>query len=261
MFDILGMLGRSISVEGYCYRFLPNPTIFRWDRRWFKTKRLLLVFKEHLSQLNRVYAKTGDTPEPLLAIASALERISPYLENPSVKDYSPTLLDSLRRIMTITDGYLNNSPGDWESPSETLVLDVVSHHVASLVKDFWHRPSWFVDLFPLRRADDGVNERTYITFLFQHSRRAATESHNDPNDLYSLPVGELKVEAPPVADAITKTNSFLTPWRSDARLRDATWCLLVFRMLCWLQLHDFHRDDVMIPRSATYGSRMPVYIV
>ncbi|KAI1802534.1 hypothetical protein F4811DRAFT_529060 [Daldinia bambusicola] len=262
VFDVLGMLGRSISVEGYCYRFLPNPTIFRWDRRWFKTKRLLLVFKEHLSQLTGAYGRTGDTPEPLLAIASALERISPQLENPNVKDYSPALLESLRRIMTTLDAHLKSSPGDWESPSETLVLDVASSHVASLVTDLRRRPSWFVDLFPLRRADDGVNEYTYITFLFQHSRRAAVESHGDLNDLYSLPIGEIEVEAPPATDAVTRGTSELpTRWRSDARLRDATWCLLVFRMLCWLQLHDFHRDDIMIPRSATYGSRMPVYVV
>ncbi|KAI1478491.1 hypothetical protein F4774DRAFT_152775 [Daldinia eschscholtzii] len=263
VFDVLGMLGRTISVEGYCYRFLPNPTIFRWDRRWFKTKRLLLVFKEHLSRLNGVYAKTGDTPEPLLAIASALERLSPQLENPSVKDYSPALLDSLRRIMTTVDRYLKHSSGDWESPSEALVLDVASSHVASLVTDLGRRPSWFVDLFPLRRADDGVNEHTYITFLFQHSRRAAVEIYGDLNGSYDSPIGELKVEAPPpVTDLAAETDELPpTTWRSDARIRDATWCLLVFRMLCWLQLHDFHRDDIMIPRSTTYGSRMPVYIV
>ncbi|KAK6952596.1 hypothetical protein Daesc_004886 [Daldinia eschscholtzii] len=263
VFDVLGMLGRTISVEGYCYRFLPNPTIFRWDRRWFKTKRLLLVFKEHLSRLNGVYAKTGDTPEPLLAIASALEHLSPQLENPSVKDYSPALLASLRRIITTMDRYLKHSSGGWESPSEALVLDVASIHVASLVTDLSRRPSWFVDLFPLRRADDGVNEHTYITFLFQHSRRAAVEIYGDLNGSYDLPIGELKVEAPPpVTDLAVETDELPPPtWRSDARLRDATWCLLVFRMLCWLQLHDFHRDDIMIPRSTTYGSRMPVYIV
>jgi len=39
------------------------------------------------------------------------------------------------------------------------------------------------------------------------------------------------------------------------------WCTLVFRMLCWLQLHDFHRKDVQVSKSDVYGSRMPVYIV
>ncbi|KAK3380925.1 hypothetical protein B0H63DRAFT_434288 [Podospora didyma] len=38
------------------------------------------------------------------------------------------------------------------------------------------------------------------------------------------------------------------------------WCTLVFRMLCWLLLHDFHRKDVQIPKSELMGSRLPVYI-
>ena len=39
------MLGRTVSVDGSYYRMLPNPTLYRWDRRWFDTKRLLLVFE------------------------------------------------------------------------------------------------------------------------------------------------------------------------------------------------------------------------
>lgn len=39
------------------------------------------------------------------------------------------------------------------------------------------------------------------------------------------------------------------------------WCTLVFRMLCWLQLHDFHEKDIQISKSDMYASRMPVYII
>lgn len=38
------------------------------------------------------------------------------------------------------------------------------------------------------------------------------------------------------------------------------WCTLVFRMICWLTLHDIHRLDVQIGKSELWGSRMPVYI-
>jgi hypothetical protein len=38
------------------------------------------------------------------------------------------------------------------------------------------------------------------------------------------------------------------------------WCTLVFRMLCWLLLHDFHKKDVQTPKSELLGSRLPVYI-
>ncbi|PSR99158.1 hypothetical protein BD289DRAFT_361476 [Coniella lustricola] len=38
------------------------------------------------------------------------------------------------------------------------------------------------------------------------------------------------------------------------------WCTLLFRMLCWLLLHDFHKKDVQLSKSELYGSRLPVYI-
>lgn len=45
------------------------------------------------------------------------------------------------------------------------------------------------------------------------------------------------------------------------QLTGNVWCTLVFRMLCWLLLHDFHKKDVQISKSELYGSRLPVYIV
>ncbi|KAI3398713.1 hypothetical protein diail_8752 [Diaporthe ilicicola] len=44
------------------------------------------------------------------------------------------------------------------------------------------------------------------------------------------------------------------------QLTGNVWCTLVFRMLCWLLLHDFHKKDVQISKSELYGSRLPVYI-
>ncbi|KAL2759296.1 hypothetical protein ACRALDRAFT_1047302 [Sodiomyces alcalophilus JCM 7366] len=38
------------------------------------------------------------------------------------------------------------------------------------------------------------------------------------------------------------------------------WCTLVFRMICWLMLHDFHPKDVQITKSELRGSRLPIYI-
>ncbi|KAK1574767.1 uncharacterized protein LY79DRAFT_360350 [Colletotrichum navitas] len=38
------------------------------------------------------------------------------------------------------------------------------------------------------------------------------------------------------------------------------WCTLVFRMICWLMLHDFHKKDVQVSKSELLGSRLPIYI-
>lgn len=42
--------------------------------------------------------------------------------------------------------------------------------------------------------------------------------------------------------------------------RNSIWCALVFRMLCWLLLHNFDRKDVQISKSEYLGGRRPVYV-
>lgn len=42
--------------------------------------------------------------------------------------------------------------------------------------------------------------------------------------------------------------------------RNLIWIALVFRMLCWMLLHDFDKADTKIVPSDLKGSRMPVYI-
>lgn len=39
------------------------------------------------------------------------------------------------------------------------------------------------------------------------------------------------------------------------------WCALVFRMICWLLLHNFDKMDKQISKSESIGSRLPVYIM
>ncbi|KAK3342239.1 hypothetical protein B0H65DRAFT_428499 [Neurospora tetraspora] len=49
---------------------------------------------------------------------------------------------------------------------------------------------------------------------------------------------------------------------ADTKEAQETWCTLVFRMLCWLQLHDFDNKDkqVEFPKSGLRGNRLPVFI-
>jgi hypothetical protein len=47
---------------------------------------------------------------------------------------------------------------------------------------------------------------------------------------------------------------------NEAELRNTIWISLIFRMLCWLLLHDFDKADIKIVPSDLKGSRMPVFI-
>ncbi|KAI1458619.1 hypothetical protein F4805DRAFT_424066 [Annulohypoxylon moriforme] len=271
IFDVIGMLGHMLSIKECCCRMLPNPTIYRWERQRFDTKQLLLAFKQHFHTLSESYAACGRLPNPLVAIATALNRISPHLGYHLIHGSSPLLLDNLRASIEVIDTYLKGSPENWKSPSQNIVLETVSHHISTIVTDLKHQPSWLIDIFLFARTTDGTNEQNYIKFLFRHSRWAATHEYPDTGKIRHLhshereltwrTVGEPPPEETPALDDRAEAEYKDIPWRDSARVRDITWCLLVFRMLCWLQLHDFHRDDVMIPRSATYGSRMPVYII
>ncbi|KAH0439459.1 modin [Colletotrichum camelliae] len=49
-------------------------------------------------------------------------------------------------------------------------------------------------------------------------------------------------------------------WKVEHVSCEDIWYTLVFRSIYWLMLHDFHRDDVQIPKSDLFGSRLPVYI-
>ncbi|PHH81358.1 hypothetical protein CDD82_971 [Ophiocordyceps australis] len=67
-------------------------------------------------------------------------------------------------------------------------------------------------------------------------------------------------------DAREQPGPGIGPGRRRTRLgeiavsRSDVWCVLIFRMICWLMLHDFNKQDVQIGKSELLGSRMPVYI-
>ena len=55
-------------------------------------------------------------------------------------------------------------------------------------------------------------------------------------------------------------NTLRMPLKDVPPSHEDLWVTLVFRMICWLMLHDFNRLDVQIGKSELWGSRMPVYI-
>ncbi|KAH7161722.1 hypothetical protein EDB81DRAFT_785406 [Dactylonectria macrodidyma] len=78
-------------------------------------------------------------------------------------------------------------------------------------------------------------------------RSAANASLHEDNDSNVDPKEEPE---PPVEVPLSK----------EEVSHDDVWCTLVFRMICWLMLHDFNKLDVQVSKSELLGSRMPVYI-
>ncbi|KAK3688904.1 hypothetical protein B0T22DRAFT_512812 [Podospora appendiculata] len=61
---------------------------------------------------------------------------------------------------------------------------------------------------------------------------------------------------------VTNSGTAAGPTTSPIEVRRNTiWCALVFRMICWLMLHNFDKKDVQLPKSELMGSRLSVFIV
>ena len=61
--------------------------------------------------------------------------------------------------------------------------------------------------------------------------------------------------------ATTSTTWGAMPLNPTEVRRNVIWCALVFRMLCWLSLHDFDKKDIQLPKSEMIGSRLPAFII
>ncbi|TVY40278.1 hypothetical protein LSUB1_G003117 [Lachnellula subtilissima] len=59
---------------------------------------------------------------------------------------------------------------------------------------------------------------------------------------------------------IGNLDSNKKPLTREEEQRNTVWISLIFRMLCWLLLHDFDKSDIKMVPSDLKGSRMPVYI-
>ncbi|ORY63072.1 uncharacterized protein BCR38DRAFT_485841 [Pseudomassariella vexata] len=71
-FEILGMLGMTLRWRNSAFRVLPNPTIFCWDRRGFKTRLLLDGFRKYFKDhINKAQTQEITPVQPNLATPAA----------------------------------------------------------------------------------------------------------------------------------------------------------------------------------------------
>ena len=112
------------------------------------------------------------------------------------------------------------------SLTQAEVLSVLVAHISQVAQVLYDPNS------PLNAIVLANKEESLLTYYFDKIRPLVVgEGHNEPH-----------------------TNDV------ESNKRNIIWVSLVFRMLCWLSLHDFNKADVMIVPSDLKGSRMPVYI-
>ncbi|KAK0666116.1 hypothetical protein QBC41DRAFT_156980 [Cercophora samala] len=272
IFELLGMLGRTLHQKDRCYTYLPNPTIYAWETRAFSLRLLLAAFSYHLDTI----AARDDSKRTSSDLEVLAEQATLLRENlPPTKDegYDPKQLNLLNDSIGAADAILAAVP-------KPLVLDVIQQHVHTVHSALnpEHGKDPIHSLVSLLDAPRGEREAEFMAAYFNDVRPIVTDnSLPDPSRFLwarleegagfdsngekthqiaaesQRPVGDKPVPTPRVAREDTEAR--IDPGRNTV------WCTLVFRMICWLLLHNFDQNDVQMPKSELLGSRLPVYII
>ncbi|RYP66940.1 hypothetical protein DL771_007514 [Monosporascus sp. 5C6A] len=250
-FEVLGMLGRTLHASGSGFRMLPNPTIYHWDKNKFSMWKLLSAYQDKIEE-------TADIPEndQIMKIKKNLELIFKARGNRPEPEFTVAILDALHHSLDNVDSFLT------KTVQEYLVCGVLRVHFETVLH--------LMNDSNGRRPFDGLNKDTpehrqiqFIDIYFDEVRPEAVR--NAPKRKFTAPTsaGANAFSAPPAAKDDDDTQTLVarhTGFEGDDKL-NTIWCALVFRMLCWLLLHDFHKNDVQLSKSELLGSRLPVYIV
>jgi hypothetical protein len=251
-FEILGMLGKTLHASASGFRMLPNPTIYHWDRKSFSMWKLLVAYREKIEE-------SSDIPknEQMTQIKNDLDLIlKPRQVGQSKKSiHSIARLDTLHQALDNTDRYLT------QRVQEYMVHGILRGHYQAVLGQL--SKAGDQGLFEeLSTATPEERQARFIDIYFSSIRLDAVQQApkrkftiNNNNNGGALGSHEARSD-----DALSfDARSHSDPEGDDDKL-NTIWCTVVFRMICWLQLHDFHKNDIQISKSELLGSRLPVYI-
>ncbi|KAF3011709.1 hypothetical protein E8E14_009362 [Neopestalotiopsis sp. 37M] len=247
-FEVVGMLGQVLHVKNSFFRTIPNPTFYQWDVRYFNMSDALKAFIDTITKSDsnilgseNHYAPFDVLRNSAIDVKKALDRQSDA-HRQHQNNYAQRL-SALHEAIEACDGNLKQSED---------TRHVLSKHIQIVLSCL--NPS------KQRTNTTGSNEGV-----------ENTDKDTDPvaasafAKLNSVPRGKkethlIKVYFEHVLKQINDTPDQRTKADDD---RDTTiWCTLVFRSLCWLALHDFHKNDRQPKgKSELMGSRLPVYII
>ncbi|KAK3936458.1 hypothetical protein QBC46DRAFT_269584 [Diplogelasinospora grovesii] len=278
-FELLGMLSKTLHIRNTCFRTLPNPTPYSWDRTVFSTRRLTMAYGRLITD-DDIMEPTTTQIEAIADLGSKVEIASSEDARTNVPGYSMGLLHTLHDALDQCDAYLKEK-------SEDLVLTVLCKHlqtVLTMINDLkdpdndpvktlyaaipkWCRARRFDELSGTDPENTGamlmniyfcvvLHQVTHhVATSFSQTRSTRSEpSRNKGKPGMAAAVGPTSPQLPPASLPFFNTEAVET---QAAHI----WCTLILRMLCWLTLHDFHPpDDVQISKSGLLGSPMLVYI-
>ena len=233
---------------------LPNPTVYHWEKKSFSMWKILEAYQTEIEDLEDV-----EVNEQIMKIKKNLDHIIEARRYRKDLEFSVPTLDALHQSLDDVDDYLTKTVQDY------LVVGVLRVHfeiVLHLIND----TSEEAPFTKLNNATPEQRQSDFIRIYFRQvrenvvnmaPRRRFTTLNSGSTALTALP-------SPSNQDDEDSPQFYRRSTMMDGEkpaMQHTIWFSLVFRMLCWLLLHDFHKNDVQIPKSELLGSRLPVYIV
>jgi hypothetical protein len=289
------MVGVVLHIENTPFRMLPNPTVFHWKKKSFSLPKLLSNYYSAIKELQRDDKRLRDSSQ-----AGAIETAAGRVEEELLKEdelatnpestrqqmeQRPYLYDTIMALRTAInkcDGYLktddklhtvehvlrahlqevlsilNDHSGEDEIAGDDDIRNSVAAN-ATLPKSTKGKQA---DTTSPTKDDDRTKDNPPT--LADIDAATPEERHRLLIKLYFWTVRKrvVQIVCDQVSIASITTPDMLTNSsreENEGKVNDI-WLTLVFRMLCWLLLHDFHKKDIQISRSEVYDSRLPVYI-
>jgi hypothetical protein len=241
------MLGQVLHIKNSFFRIIPNPTFYQWDVRYFDMSDALSAFIDKITGSKILESQTPHDPfdalrDSAMKVGTAIGDRSGNHEQ--LQNNYAYRLNTLHEAIEACDGILIKR-------SEH-TRHVLSKHIQIVLSC----------LNPSKQRTDTTGS---------DEAKKTTDEDKDPvaasafAKLNSVPRKEKEKHLIDVYfEHVLKQINDTTAQRTKADdVRDTTiWCTLVFRSLCWLALHDFHKNDRQPKgKSELMGSRLPVYII
>lgn len=292
------MVGMSVYMPNTYYRFIPNPTTFSWNRKNFSLRKLLLEYKHNLNHDHSIrtsyhilqlqdwaenlglhlkgWAKERDFSMALLrCLHQTIEKCDKFLtaDESMEKMVQLVVREHIQEVMKLLneprvpnesdDGGDDSTLSSKDRPPTFEDLNSAAPEIrqGKLMEIYFRtvRPT-VIKNCPMALKKRGTGP--YVCSVASRSEFDIASDTDETPAASPAPKSEtpqLFVEKPNAED---NANAKLRrmPTDKEEELAEDVWCTLVFRMLCWLLLHDFHKKDVQISKSELYQSRLPVYI-
>ncbi|KAM0185416.1 hypothetical protein ACHAPI_012173 [Fusarium lateritium] len=251
-FELIGMVGQVFHIKDLCFRYVPNPCYCVWSTRGFSLTKLLVSYLKYLQEDPDM--ARGQLPIPVHTLLSPKTSIQSQAS--MSQNLSWQTQDALHSVLDQLDNILQpNFTAGTGTSSSRLTQDILGAHFQEVLSQMNTKPSTASAAMTFPRFE-GLNtsdkEDILMKTYFQQILPAVLRTTSTTFFAVKTSDSEFHIVKGEAAQA--------AEYAAHVLASKEVWCTLVLRMICWLMLHDFDRDDVQIPKGDLFGSGLPVYI-